>query len=120
IRNKDFVTTAERDSLWTDFYSDYDKYAVDKIDQQELDKQYNSLSKEEREVYDSEQNFYELTFTNKGGLVMPLILQFKYEDGTEEIVRIPAEIWKLNANEISKVFMREKRISTIVLDPYQE
>ena len=27
---------------------------------------------------------------------MPVILEFEYVDGTKEVVRIPAELWKSN------------------------
>ena len=47
-------------------------------------------------------NFYEVTFENKGGLVTPLIIEWTYEDKSKEIERFPAEIWRLNENEISK------------------
>jgi hypothetical protein len=33
--------------------------------------------------------FYECHFTNKGGLVMPLIVEFTFEDGSKEVERIP-------------------------------
>ena len=33
---------------------------------------------------------------NQGGLVMPLVLQFTLEDGTEEVKRIAAEVWLKN------------------------
>lgn len=65
-------------------------------------------------------NFYELTFENVGGLVMPLIIEFQYADGTSEIERIPAEIWKLNETEVTKVFAKEKEVVQFVLDPMRE
>jgi hypothetical protein len=51
---------------------------------------------------------------------MPLILEFIYEDGTSEVQRIPAEIWRLNENQITKVFAKTKPVTSIVLDPYLE
>lgn len=62
---------------------------------------------------------YELKFTNKGGLVSPLIIQFNYDDGTTEIERIGAYIWRKNEKEITKTFMKGK-VTSIVLDPYKE
>lgn len=120
LRNREYTTTSEKDSSLIDFYSHYDEYAVDAIDRQSHEKILNSLSEEERALYALERNIYELTFSNKGGLVMPLVLMFKYEDGTEELINIPAEIWKMNAETITKSFMREKQIESIILDPYLE
>ncbi|MDH5608696.1 MAG: M1 family metallopeptidase [Cyclobacteriaceae bacterium] len=65
-------------------------------------------------------NFYEVTFTNKGGLVMPIILEWTYSDGTTEIERIPAEIWRMNEKEVKKVFVKEKEVVKLVLDPNKE
>jgi hypothetical protein len=51
---------------------------------------------------------------------MPVILEFEYTDGTTFIERIPAEIWKLDAKTITKVFPSEKEVKKITLDPYKE
>jgi hypothetical protein len=61
-----------------------------------------------------------LTFKNKGGLLSPLIIQFVFADGTEEIKRIPVEIWRYNYETVSKVFPFKKEVKQIVLDPYLE
>ncbi len=65
-------------------------------------------------------NFYELTFSNKGGLVTPLIIEWTYEDGTSETEYIPAEIWRKNETEVVKVFAKDKKVSNIVIDPKEE
>ena len=65
-------------------------------------------------------NIYEITFKNQGGLVMPVIVEFKYKDGTSEIERLPAEIWRTNEREVTKVFVKEKEVVQIVLDPKLE
>ena len=51
---------------------------------------------------------------------MPVILQFEFEDGEKEVIRIPAEIWKLNHDRVSKVFFFNKKVSSVVLDPFLE
>ncbi|MBD0377437.1 MAG: M1 family peptidase, partial [Flavisolibacter sp.] len=65
-------------------------------------------------------HFYELTFSNKGGLVMPIIIQWTYKDGTKEIDHIPAQIWRLNENKVTKAFMKDKEVASIQIDPYKE
>ena len=65
-------------------------------------------------------NFYEITLTNKGGLMMPVIIEWTYKDGTKEIERIPAEIWRSNENKVTKVFMKDKEVINIVIDPKNE
>lgn len=64
--------------------------------------------------------FYELTLENVGGLVMPVILEFTYKDGSKEIKRIPAEIWRKNAEKVVKAFPTDKEVASIKLDPFEE
>ena len=65
-------------------------------------------------------NFYEVTLVNKGELVMPVIIEWTFKDGTKEIERIPVEIWRRDELKVTKIFMKDKEVTTIVLDPYQE
>jgi Peptidase family M1 domain len=65
-------------------------------------------------------NIYEITFKNKGGLVMPVIIEWTFKDGTKEVERIPAEIWRLNETVAVKTFVKDKEVVNIVLDPNKE
>jgi hypothetical protein len=65
-------------------------------------------------------NIYQVKFKNQGGLVMPLVIEWTYKDGSKELERIPAEVWRANENEITKVFIKEKEVVGIVLDPNQD
>ncbi len=65
-------------------------------------------------------NFYEITLTNKGGLVMPVIIEWTYKDGSKELERLPAEIWRINETKVTKVFAKEKEVVSVVLDPQKE
>ncbi len=51
---------------------------------------------------------------------MPLILRFTFNDGSNEVVRIPAEIWRRSEESVSKVFMFDKEVYAIRLDPFLE
>lgn len=62
-------------------------------------------------------NIYEVKFKNRGGLVMPLIIEWTYKDGTKELEKIPAEVWRINEEEITKVFIKDKEVTNVVLDP---
>jgi hypothetical protein len=68
----------------------------------------------------ADKNVYELTISNKGGLVMPVIIEWTYKDGTKEIERIPAQVWRLNEKKIVKTFVKDKEVASIKLDPYRE
>jgi len=65
-------------------------------------------------------NIYEVTLKNTGGLVMPVIIEWTFKDGTKELEKLPAEIWRLNEKEVKKVFVKDKEVTNIVIDPMQE
>jgi hypothetical protein len=62
-------------------------------------------------------NLYEITLKNKGGLVTPVIIEWTYKDGSKELETIPAEIWRINEWEVKKVFMKDKEVTNVVIDP---
>jgi hypothetical protein len=62
-------------------------------------------------------NIYEVKLRNNGGLVTPLIIEWSYKDGTKETEYIPAEIWRTNENEVSKVFIKDKEVTNVTFDP---
>ena len=65
-------------------------------------------------------HFYELHFSNKGGLVSPIIIEWTFKDGTKEIDQIPAQVWRMNENSVVKFFMKDKEVASITLDPLQQ
>lgn len=118
---KDLPTVAvERNKDLRDFYNEYDPFEVTEADRAAYRQYLASLSEEERALLEKDQYFYQLDFSNVGGLIMPLILQFEFEDGTTEMQRIPAEVWRYNNEQISKVFAFEKPLKSVVLDPFEE
>jgi len=78
-----------------------------------------AMSAEDKAKY-ADVNLYEITFANKGGLVMPIIVEFAFEDGTKETQRIPAQIWRKNENSVTKLFLTRKKAVSIKLDPMKE
>jgi hypothetical protein len=51
---------------------------------------------------------------------MPIILEWTYKDGTKEIEKIPAQVWRKNETKLNKVFMKDKEVATVKLDPMRE
>ena len=123
VRNREagMKFAVEEDSELRDFYTDYKPWETeDSIVEQTVyffDETYTNEEKQEQ--FDGK-NYYELQFSNKGGLVMPIILEWAYEDGSKEIERIPVEIWRKNENRFTKVFVKDKVVTAVVLDPYRE
>jgi hypothetical protein len=97
---QEFLVVKTPESAYGDFRSRIDDKAVmDKLDGK---------------------NIYEVTLKNSGGLVSPVIIEWTFKDGTKEIERLPAEIWRLNEREVKKVFVKEKEVSSVVIDPKLE
>ena len=110
----------ERDTSLNDFYNKFNRFEVSKTADQEFKNYLNSLSVDERALYESKKNFYELDFTNVGGLVMPIIIEWTFKDGSKEVDRIPAYIWRKDENKVTKVFAKDKEVVSVQLDPYRE
>jgi len=79
-----------------------------------------NFSSEEKNTMKAPKYFYELKFEKPGDLVMPIIVEFEYEDGTKERKQYPAQIWRLNDKEVTKVFPSSKAIKNITVDPDEE
>ncbi|MFZ1262315.1 MAG: M1 family metallopeptidase [Chitinophagaceae bacterium] len=125
IRNKtdkNIVFETDKDTSLRDFYWKYDR-ELEKYDTTKypvvVKPQTEALDAEGREKYGSK-HMYEITFSNKGGLTMPIILEWLYKDGSREIERIPAQVWRRNEKKLSKTFLKDKEVASIKLDPYKE
>ncbi|MGB1294344.1 MAG: M1 family metallopeptidase [Flavobacteriales bacterium] len=103
-----------------DFYNTYDVNDVTKKDKNKFAKAQKGLNAEQKSILKDKMHYYELEFENVGGLVMPLIVEFEFDNGKKEIVRIPAEIWVRDNFNVSKVFYFKNRVVGITLDPYLE
>ncbi len=126
IRNREdkkikFETDA--DTTMRDYYWKYDRglvpYDTTKYEITVPGSKPEPLSEEEKNKY-GDKNQYELTFSNKGGLVMPIIVEWTFKDGSKEIDRIPAQVWRQNENKVVKTFIKDKEVASVKLDPYRE
>jgi Peptidase family M1 domain len=126
IRNREdkrIVFATDKDTSTRDFYWRYAR-GIEPYDSTKYDvvipaSKPDPLTDEEKEKYRNK-NMYELTFSNKGGLVMPIIIEWTYKDGTKEIERIPAQVWRSNENKVVKTFIKDKEVASIKLDPLKE
>ena len=80
----------------------------------------DNFTPEERQNIKQPKYFYDITFEKPGGLVMPIIVEFTYADGTSKVETYPAQIWRFNDNEVSKAIASEKEIISITVDPKLE
>lgn len=128
IRNREdkkIVFATDADQSLRDFYWRYDRGLV-KVDSTPFEitvpapNPADNYSEAERFKIGGDKNMYELTFSNKGGLVMPIIIEWTFKDGSKEVDRIPVYVWRKNENKVIKTFMKNKEVVSIKLDPMRE
>ncbi len=120
IRNSgQWVRTQDKPEL-LDFYNQHDKFTATNAARNKYNASNKKLEQWQKELLVDEHNFYIVDFENKGGLVMPIILDLTYADNTVERVTLPAEIWRRNSKKVSKLFIRDKEITAISIDPNWE
>ncbi|NOT52365.1 MAG: M1 family peptidase [Chitinophagaceae bacterium] len=126
IRNRTdpkIVFQTDKDTSMRDFYWKYarniEPYDTTKLAATIPARPAEGLTADEKAKY-ADKNMYELTFSNKGGLVMPIIIEWTYKDGTTEVERIPAQVWRQNENKVVKTFIKDKEVASVKLDPMRE
>ncbi len=126
IRNrndKSIVFLTDADTTLRDFYWKYDRGIIpyDSVTKQPAISfgAPEALTDAEKAKY-ANVHLYEISFLNKGGLVMPIIVEFTFEDGTKEVTKYAAQIWRKNENKVTKVFLTNKKAVSIKLDPMRE
>ncbi len=119
-RNKSLPKLVDANPDLKDFYNSYDPLDITERDKQEYQKLIATLDEDEKTALRGGVNFYLVDLRNIGGLVMPVILDIEYADGTKKQLRIPAEIWRRNNQRVSKLIVSPQEIRSITLDPHLE
>ncbi|MGO1328794.1 MAG: M1 family metallopeptidase [Idiomarina loihiensis] len=119
-RNADVNYKIHQQPNLADFYNENDDYTVTNADRNKYKELIKGLNEERQEMLKNGSNFYVLDFANKGGLVMPILLDLHFEDGSKEHVRIPAEVWRRSPEKVSKLLIRDKTLTQVVVDPNWE
>lgn len=105
---------------YTDFSNGYEELVITDTNPRFYGEFRNQIDDDEVKAKLAGKNVYEVTLQNKGGLVMPVIIEWTYKDGSKEVEKIPAEIWRLNETEVTKTFFKDKEVVNITLDPNLE
>jgi len=121
---------AEGKKLWvdenqdvTDFYDENDRFTVTNKERNKYKKFLKGLKPWERKTLEravkEDKNYYVLEFSNVGGLVMPILLELTYKDGSTESQYIPAEIWRRTPKQVSKLVVtdKNKELVGVTVDP---
>ncbi|UBB89362.1 M1 family metallopeptidase [Candidatus Kaistella beijingensis] len=125
IRNredKNIVFYTDKDKETQDFYWRYNR-GLEKVD---TNKKYTQKNDNQERVPEKDkaklQNItvYQIDFSNKGGLVMPIILEFTFEDGSKLNDKKSAQIWRKNEQKVSLTYYFDKKLKSVQLDPMKE
>jgi len=109
----------DTDTTLRDYYY-YNPYADSIYNVQSRNAKANETADTTNERKWIDKNFYQLTFSNNGGMIMPVVIEWTYTDGTKEVERVPVRIWMQNEQQATKVFIKDKQVASISLDPYKE
>ena len=120
IRNKPLPKAVDKNKKLLDFYNKYDPLDVTDADRREYNKWIKDLDSEELKLLSLRKKFYVIELENIGGLVSPVILEIDYKNAKSETIRIPAEIWRKNNDNVRKMIISDKEIVQIEVDPLLE
>jgi len=119
-REEGITPRIERVDDLKDFYNENDKFAITNKDRNSYKSFLDDLEDWERKAYDRAMKdgkyLYFVDFENLGGLISPLPLTLEYDDGRTEERMIPAEIWRRNASQVTKLITSDRRIVSFKLD----
>ena len=119
-------TWVEKNPDITDFYDENDRFTVTNKERNAYNSFLKGLKPWEKRVFEraieEDKNYYVIEFNNLGGLVMPILLQLHYADGTKEDQYIPAEIWRRTPKHVKKLIVadKDKELVSVVVDPHWE
>ena len=107
-----------------DFYDDNDRFTVTNKERNSYNSFLEGLDDWERQTLDravsEDKNYYIVEFSNIGGLVMPILLELNYTDGSMEKLQIPAEIWRRSPKAVKKLIVTDKELASLVIDSQLE
>jgi hypothetical protein len=103
-----------------DFYNEHDDFTVTNKDRNKYNEALEGLEDWEKALLKDGKHLYLVDFTNKGGLVTPLVLEVTLASGKKYIERVPAEVWRYNPKKITKLIITDEPMTSLVQDPYWE
>lgn len=113
-------TYDEIDTSIIDFYTFYDPLESSTSKRAAFKSKMEQFDSTDSSIINSAKYLYQMDFELIGGIPMPIILGLHFADGTFSKDYIPAEIWRFNQNEVSKIFILDKELEYVELDPNLE
>jgi hypothetical protein len=119
-RNKGTQTYVDQHPGLKDFYNEHDDFTVTNHDRNKYNEALAGLEDWEKALLKEGKHLYLVDFSNVGGLVSPLILEIRLASGKKYIERVPAEVWRHNPKQITKLIITDEPMVGLTQDPYLE
>ncbi len=119
-------TWVELNSDVRDYHDENDRFTVTNKERNQYKSTLAKLKPWERKALkralEEDKNYYVMDFSNLGGLVMPILLDIEFTDGSRQEMNIPAEIWRRSPKAVSKLIVtdKDKVIASVTVDPHWE
>ncbi|HEX8602892.1 MAG TPA: M1 family metallopeptidase [Pseudoduganella sp.] len=119
-RNEGMERRVDRHPELKDFYNEHDQFTVTNVDRNKYKESLAELEPWQKDLLKEGKYIYLVDFTNKGGLVMPLILEITLKSGKKYIERVPAEVWRYSPQKVTKLLVTDEPMTALTQDPYWE
>jgi hypothetical protein len=119
-RNKGMARRIDAHPELKDFYNEHDEFTVTNKDRNKYQETMAGLEDWEKALLKEGKHLTLVDFANKGGLVMPLIVEIELKSGKKIVERIPAEVWRYSPKQITKLFVTDEPIVGLTQDPFWE
>jgi hypothetical protein len=119
-RNAPLPKRSDRFPELLDFYNSFDEHAVTLADRKAFERLMASLDDDDKPMLEVDQAFTVVSLENLGGLVSPVILELELSDGSTELLRIPAELWRRNSERVETMAVTDLPVVRVTLDPFEE
>ena len=119
-RNKGMLRRVDAYPELKDFYNENDDFTVTNKDRNKFNETVEGLADWEKALLKEGKHLTLVDFSNKGGLVTPLVVEIETKSGKKHIERIPAEVWRYSPKQVTKLFITDEPIVSLVQDPYWE
>ena len=119
-RNADLPKRTERYPQLLDFYNEYDPLEVTEAEREAYRARREAMTEEARSLLDSGLLLYVVELKNLGGLVTPVILEARFEDGTSREYRLPAELWRSDPTRATRLLVCDSPVTSVTFDPHLE
>jgi len=119
-RNEGMVRKVDAQPDLKDFYNEHDDFTVTNADRNKYRETQEGLEQWQKDLLAQGKYIYLVDFSNKGGLVMPLILEITLKSGKKYVERVPAEVWRYSPTKITKLVVTDEPMVALTQDPYWE